>query len=125
MTPDQVKLIQDTFSKVAPISEQTAVVFYDRLFHIAPAVKATAAAPKTMGGKPSPESLDRAVQMLALLQRDGRLVDFLEEDVSSYPDGQLGAAVRSIHTSCRQVLERYLNLSRSFLRRKTSPSPCR
>jgi len=48
--------------------------------------------------------------MLALLQRDGRLVDFLEEDVSSYPDGQLGAAVRSIHTSCRQVLERYIKL---------------
>jgi hypothetical protein len=77
---------------------------------IAIAVRATPAAPKAMGDKPSPESLDRAVQMLALLQRDGRLVDFLEEDVSSYPDGQLGAAVRSIHTSCRQVLERYIKL---------------
>jgi len=55
-------------------------------------------------------ALDRAVQMLALLQRDGRLVDFLEEDVSSYPDGQLGAAVRTIHSSCRQVLERYIKL---------------
>ncbi len=32
-------------------------------------------------------ALDRAVQMLALLQRDGRLIDFLEEDVSSYADG--------------------------------------
>ena len=74
------------------------------------AAKATPAAPKVRGDKPSPESLDRAVQMLALLQRDGRLVDFLEEDVSSYPDGQLGAAVRSIHTSCRQVLERYIKL---------------
>ena len=58
----------------------------------------------------TPDALDRAVQVLALLQRDGRLVDFLEEDVSSYPDGQLGAAVRSIHTSCRQVLERYIKL---------------
>jgi len=48
--------------------------------------------------------------MLALLQRDGRLIDFLEEDVSSYPDGQLGAAVRTIHSSCRQVLERYVKL---------------
>ena len=72
--------------------------------------KATAAAPKIGGDKPSPESLDRAVQMLALLQRDGRLVDFLEEDVSAYPDGQLGAAVRTIHTSCKQVLERYIEL---------------
>ena len=70
----------------------------------------SAGQPKTVAAKPRPESLDRAVQMLALLQRDGRLVDFLTEDVSPYPDGQLGAAVRSIHTSCRQVLERYLKL---------------
>ncbi|MGC1644632.1 MAG: DUF2760 domain-containing protein [Candidatus Sulfotelmatobacter sp.] len=76
---------------------------------LATAAKATPA-PKVRGDKPSPESLDRAVQMLALLQRDGRLVDFLEEDVASYPDLQLGAAVRSIHTSCRQVLERYIKL---------------
>jgi hypothetical protein len=74
------------------------------------AAKAAPAAPEVAGDKPSPESLDRAVQMLGLLQRDGRLVDFLEEDVSSYPDGQLGAAVRSIHASCRQVLERYVKL---------------
>jgi len=72
--------------------------------------KATFAAPEAEGKAPTTESLDRAVQMLGLLQRDGRLVDFLEEDVSSYPDGQLGAAVRSIHTSCRQVLERYIKL---------------
>jgi hypothetical protein len=56
------------------------------------------------------ESVDRAVQMLGLLQRDGRLIDFLFEDVAAYPDAQLGAAVRSIHTSCRQVLGRYVKL---------------
>src|SRR5262245_1655665 len=72
--------------------------------------RATFAATEAGGKAPTAESLDRAVQMLALLQRDGRLVDFLEEDVSSYPDEQLGAAVRSIHTSCRQVLERYIKL---------------
>ena len=40
MTPDQVKLVQDSFSKVAPISEQAAVLFYDRLFEVAPGVRA-------------------------------------------------------------------------------------
>jgi nitric oxide dioxygenase len=40
MTPDQVKRVQDSFAKVAPISEQAAVLFYDRLFEIAPQVKA-------------------------------------------------------------------------------------
>lgn len=40
MTPEQVKLVQESFSKVAPISEQAAVIFYDRLFEVAPGVKA-------------------------------------------------------------------------------------
>ena len=40
MTPDQIKLVQQSFAKLAPISEQAAVMFYDRLFEIAPAVRA-------------------------------------------------------------------------------------
>ena len=40
MTPDQVKLVQQSFAKVAPISETAAVLFYDRLFEIAPTVRA-------------------------------------------------------------------------------------
>ena len=39
MTPDQIKAIQDSFAKVAPISEQAAALFYGRLFEVAPAVK--------------------------------------------------------------------------------------
>jgi nitric oxide dioxygenase len=39
MTPTQVKLVQDSFAKVAPISEQAAALFYGRLFEIAPEVK--------------------------------------------------------------------------------------
>jgi hemoglobin-like flavoprotein len=40
MTADQVKLVQESFAKVAPISETAAVLFYDRLFEIAPSVRA-------------------------------------------------------------------------------------
>jgi hemoglobin-like flavoprotein len=40
MTPDQVKLVQQSFARVAPISEAAAVLFYDRLFEVAPSVKA-------------------------------------------------------------------------------------
>lgn len=39
MTPEQVTAIQESFAKVAPISEQAAELFYGRLFEIAPAVK--------------------------------------------------------------------------------------
>ena len=40
MNPAQIKLVQDSFAKVAPISEQAAVIFYDRLFEVAPSVRA-------------------------------------------------------------------------------------
>jgi len=60
--------------------------------------------------QPASEGFDRAVQMLALLQREGRLIDFLAENISPYPDAQLGAAVRTIHESCRQVLDHYVKL---------------
>ena len=39
MNPTQIKLVQESFAKVAPISETAAVLFYDRLFEIAPQVK--------------------------------------------------------------------------------------
>jgi hemoglobin-like flavoprotein len=40
MNPTQIKLVQDSFARVAPISEQAAVLFYDRLFEVAPPVRA-------------------------------------------------------------------------------------
>src|SRR6202171_353335 len=40
MTPDQVKLVQESFAKVAPISDTAAMLFYNRLFEVAPQVKA-------------------------------------------------------------------------------------
>ena len=40
MTPEQVKLVQESFSKVAPIADQAAALFYDRLFMMAPQVRA-------------------------------------------------------------------------------------
>src|SRR5882672_9510862 len=39
MTPDQITLVQQSFGKVAPIADQAAVLFYDRLFELAPQLK--------------------------------------------------------------------------------------
>lgn len=64
-------------------------------------------APPPATAKPTP---DAAVQLLGLLQREGRLVDFLREDIQPYDDSQIGAAVRTIHQACRQVLAEHLTL---------------
>ena len=50
------------------------------------------------------------LRVLAVLQRDGRLIDFLEEDIDPYPDSQIGAAVRDIHKGCRKALREYLTI---------------
>lgn len=47
------------------------------------------------------------VHMLAILQR-GRLVDFLQEDITSFPDGDVGAAARAVHEGCRKELAAYV-----------------
>ena len=50
------------------------------------------------------------LRILAVLQRDGRLVDFLQEDIDAYADSQIGAAVRDIHRGCRKSLHDYLTI---------------
>jgi hypothetical protein len=50
------------------------------------------------------------LRILAVLQRDGRLVDFLEEEIDAYNDAQIGAAVRDIHRGCRKSLHDYLSI---------------
>lgn len=48
--------------------------------------------------------------MLQILQRDSRLIDFLMEDIASYSDDQIGAAVRSLHADCKTSLTRHIAL---------------
>lgn len=55
-----------------------------------------------------PKVSDGALQILQLLQRDSRLIDFLMEDIASYADDQIGAAVRTLHEECRASLARHL-----------------
>ena len=50
------------------------------------------------------------LSVLALFQREGRLIDFLKEDVSSFADAEIGAAARVVHAGSRKVLDQYLSL---------------
>lgn len=50
------------------------------------------------------------LRLLSSLQQTGRLIDFLEEDISSYTDAQVGAAVRKIHQDCKQALEELVTI---------------
>lgn len=80
------------------------------------AIEAKAAA-KAKPAKPAPKEvapeadLTPALQLLSILQREGRFVDFLQEDVSSFSDADIGAAARVVHEGCTRALEDVITLA--------------
>jgi hypothetical protein len=71
---------------------------------IEPMLAEVIASPKP--AKPSGAPL----RMLALLQREGRLLDFLMEDISGAQDVQVGFGVRELHKQCQQIVKKALEL---------------
>lgn len=56
-------------------------------------------------------SPDAALQLLALFQRDARLIDFTQEDLSGYSDADIGGAARVVHEGCSKVLREHFSLA--------------
>jgi hypothetical protein len=54
---------------------------------------------------------DAALQLLGLLQRDARLIDFTQENLSGYADADIGAAARVVHEGCAKVLREHFNIA--------------
>lgn len=54
---------------------------------------------------------DSALVLLGLLQKEGRFVDFLQEQITAYSDQEIGAAARVVHEGCHKVLRDYLSIA--------------
>lgn len=74
--------------------------------------------PEPVKPEPKPEPVrierapvDAALQLLALFQREGRFIDFLEEDVASFSDEEIGAAARVVHEGCRKAVREHFTLA--------------
>src|SRR5262249_57142169 len=69
------------------------------------------APPPAAAPSPTAPPAPTATQLLAVLQRDGRLIDFLMEDLAAYADAQVGAAARTVHDGCRRAFDQYLSIA--------------
>jgi hypothetical protein len=78
--------------------------------HISRPTPSTVSAAAPRPAAPVVHTSDGALQILGILQRDSRLIDFLMEDISGYADDQIGAAVRELHDQCRDSVARYVTL---------------
>ncbi|GIZ50221.1 DUF2760 domain-containing protein [Noviherbaspirillum aridicola] len=91
--------------------------FARRVDHI-DEIAAVAEVPRAEPAPPEPPkpvvlreaSPDAALQLLSLLQRDARLIDFAMEDLSAYSDQDIGAAARVVHEGCRKVLKEHFTI---------------
>ena len=79
---------------------------------VTPAAEPPPRAPSAQPTAPTQSAPTRsdAITLLAVLQRESRLIDFLKEDISAYADAQIGAAVRDVHRDAGAALERTLAL---------------
>jgi hypothetical protein len=75
-----------------------------------PALATTMPSVEKAAARPVDDGARGAVQLLAILQREGRLLDFLQEEIDAYSDAQIGAAVRDIHRGCRKALAEHAPL---------------
>jgi hypothetical protein len=89
--------------------------FLDTTGDAMPAPVAPPAAPAAApAATPAPTlrqaSPDAALQLLSLLQRDARLIDFAGENLADYSDAQVGAAARLVHEGCAKVLREHFRI---------------
>ncbi len=71
--------------------------------------KPVEAKPEKKGAPLAQHHRDGALALLALLQREGRFVDFVRDSVDGANDADIGAAAREVHRGCRKVLDQHLS----------------
>lgn len=53
---------------------------------------------------------DAALQLLSLLQKEARFIDFAQEDMGQYSDDEIGAVARVVQEGCRKILRQHFEL---------------
>lgn len=82
----------------------------DELARAQDAVKEAAKAAKEAKASAAAAGQVEAVNLLALLQQKGRFLDFVMDDVTRFPDAQIGAAARVVHQGCSSVVREYFEI---------------
>lgn len=117
--PGRISIAFGTFFAILGNGELAARIRQLRVgAPLVPAAESAAEAPSAAPAVPQPAAVppmrqaepDAALQLLGLLQREARLVDFVEEDIAAYSDADIGAAARLVHDGCRKALREHFTL---------------
>ncbi|XYJ11711.1 DUF2760 domain-containing protein [Telluria sp. B2] len=112
----RLSLAFGTFFKTVGDAEFAARVRDDQVGPLAaPPAPAPAPTPAPASVAPAPTPLreatpEAALQLLTLLQREARLIDFANENLTGYADADIGAAARVVHEGCARVLKEHFTI---------------
>jgi hypothetical protein len=92
---------------VAAIAPQPEIKIVEKIVEVEKIVQAPAPEPVVL----KEATPDAALQLLSLLQKEARFIDFIKEDVSAFSDAEIGAAARVVHQGCSKAVSEHFTLA--------------
>ncbi len=91
---------------LAAVPAEPEVKIVEKIVEVEKIVQAPAPEPVVL----KEASSDAALQLLSILQKDARFIDFIKEDIGSYSDADIGVAARVVHEGCNKAINEYFTL---------------
>ncbi|MBD9356081.1 DUF2760 domain-containing protein [Methylomonas albis] len=92
---------------VAPVAPPPEIKIVEKIVEVEKIVQAPAPEPVVL----KEATPDAALQLLSLLQKEARFIDFIKEDVSAFSDAEIGAAARVVHQGCSKAVSEHFTLA--------------
>lgn len=95
---------------IQPVPQKTpepAVKIVEKIVEVEKLVHAPAPEPVIL----KEATPDAALQLLGLLQKEARFVDFIKENITAYSDADIGIAARVVHEGCNKALNEHFTLA--------------
>lgn len=92
---------------VAPAEPVVKIVEIEKIVEVEKLVPAPTPEPVIL----KESTPDAALQLLGLLQKEARFIDFIEEDIAAYSDTDIGIAARVVHEGCRKTIKEHFSLA--------------
>jgi hypothetical protein len=97
----------EPFVQQAAQTSEPAVKIVEKIVEVEKLVHAPAPEPVIL----KESTPDAALQLLGLLQKEARFIDFIKEDIASYSDADIGVAARVVHEGCNKAINEHLTLT--------------
>ncbi len=101
------RVVAEPAITVMPTPAQPEVKIVEKIVEVEKIVQAPAPEPVVL----KQATPDAALQVLNLLQKEARFIDFIKEDVSAFSDAEIGAAARVVHQGCSKAVNEHFTLA--------------